>query len=163
MAHTGVRHHQRRTTPTGRNTNHGAISRGWHVYCKRYSFLTHGGSIADMMELTAYAFPPKPTQSSLSTGAAVYMSPAHADSHNEQRDEAKPPPHPTPAFPAGPQKKTNTPTAAPTPTPTATPTTTTDCTPAFSPYNSRDGSSKLPLWQLRGISCHNGNLAHLFL
>jgi hypothetical protein len=106
--------------------------------CKSYLFLTYGRSITNMVKLVAYAFPPQPSYSSLNPGAAVYMSPAHADTHNQQRDEIEP--HP-PTRPQHPMTKKNTPTTAP--TPTATPIISTDCTPAFNPYNyNRDGSSK---------------------
>jgi hypothetical protein len=59
---------------------------------KRYHFLSYGGSITNMMKRIAYASPPQPSYFSLNPGAAVYMRPVHADSHNQQHDEIKPPP-----------------------------------------------------------------------
>ena len=85
--------------------------------------------------------PNPPSYSSLNPDAAVYESPAHTDSHNQQQDETKPP-LPTPTAPA-PQKKKNDPTT--TITPTTTPATVTDNKTAPNPYN-RDGSSKASEW-----------------
>jgi hypothetical protein len=111
------------------------------VNCKRYLLLTYSKPIKNMMKLVAYAFPTQPAYSRLNPDAAVYVSPARTDSHNQQHDEIKPP-LPPPTAPA-PQKKKNNPTT--TPTPTATPATDIDSKTALNPYN-RDGSSKASEW-----------------
>jgi hypothetical protein len=109
---------------------------------KRLPFLTYGGSITNMMKRIAYAFPLQSSYSSLNPGAAVYMSPAHADSHNQQRDEIKPS---TPEKEKDPHDSSHTHTSTPTqPTLTArphsTPTTVTEA--AKFPQGARLSHSK---------------------